>query len=717
MGLFKNASPANIALGANDKGSRALPITRDPLPQHVPLIFTFAQKGTTQKTFTSGAAAMLNYGAETFNQDSKFYTHTTQLMSDMFAAGNACSVQRVVPTDAGPASSLVLYVDILPTTVPNYVRDSKGNKVIDTTTNAFMVDTTTPTINGHRIKFITEQVPTNSAPGTLTPKPGTMTIGGVTSTMHPILEHHAAFQGEYYNNIGYAIESILDGSIDTAAMIANKAMLYNLYLVTRPTAGSSSVILRTLAGEPSRQFTLKPGTKHPVTQLKLDLNTVQDTNWFNETDPLLPTRYNDYSSLHVYTSELDTVLTAIATLEAPYITTASQTWHDGLTANTQGWFDFSATTTNGIIAEKDLLNLFAAKSSKNVDYFTLIIEGTAPTLTAGQKEVHISKTTPVFLEGGSDGTTDLAMLDTVVTAEMVKYLDPNSHVIDNAINVETHLYDSGFGFNTKLELFNFISVRKDTVVAVGTHTFAPGSTVAALTDTRATASLLKTRAGLFPESGFFGTPVSRAVVMGGGYKLYGVADNEYYPFTFELAIKSARMMSAGNYKWKANMNFDHGPEAVLSYGRAYEPSFIPAGIKPSLWADGMVWAQPKDLHTYFVPAVQTVYSNDTSPLNNWYTICALATLNRIASDTWREFTGTSTMSDIEFKDVVLNYLNNRIQGIFDGLMVAIPEVIISPEDAIRGYSWQVMFKLYSGNMKTKMVSYTEVYRLNDIAVA
>jgi len=129
----------------------------------------------------------------------------------------------------------------------------------------------------------------------------------------------------------------------------------------------------------------------------------------------------------------------------------------------------------------------------------------------------------------------------------------------------------------------------------------------------------------------------------------------------------------------------------------------------------LVWAQPKDRSTYFIPAVQTVYDNDTSPMNSWLTVCALATLNRISSDAWREFTGTSTMSDAEFKDAVLSYLNARIQGIFDGMMVVIPEVVISQADAQRGYSWGHTFRLYAGNMKTKMVSHTEVYRLSDLA--
>jgi len=714
MSLFKNASPEYILLGANDKGSRPLPTARDAVPQHVPLVYMFTQKGSPKKFLSSGAAAIANFGAETFNADSPYFKHTTKLAESMFGAGNVCMQQRLIPTDAGIKSNIVVYADISKTQVPNYVRNSFGDKVIDTVTNLPAVDTATPTISGTEIKFITE-VSQDASMGTAAPKPGTMVSNtGVTSTMYPVFEFRAAAQGMYYNNIGFSIESVLTANVDTAVITAAKALPYRLGLVYRNDAASSPQTLRSLYGEPSVQFTLKDGVKHPVTTLKIDMKSVFADNWFNETDPLKTIRYNDYENLYVYYTYLDSILAGIMADEKSYVSDVAATWADGLVAPTLGWFDYTTANQTTLDTETYLINLFTAKSTSGKDYFTLVPSTATPVLAAGQKEVHLSKSTPIFMDGGSDGTMDNAMFESLVNVEMAKYLDPNSEVIDNAINVETHLYDSGFTLATKQNLLNFIGVRKDTLVALGTHDAANKATVMSLADTRAIAVLLQVKAKLFPESDFFGTPVARAVIMGGAYKLYSDLNGDYFPTTFELAIKSARMMSAGNYLWKATYNFDHGPAAVLKYGFGYKPEFIPAGIKPTLWNSGMVWAQPKDRSTYFIPAVQTVYDDDTSPMNTWYTVCGLVTLNRIASDAWREFTGTSTMNDAEFKEVVLNYLNTRLQGIFDGLLIVVPEVIISAADAQRGYSWQVMFKLYSGNMKTKMVSYTEVYRLNDL---
>jgi len=702
MSLFKNASPEYIWLGASDKAGRTLPYERDAIPQHVPLMYIFAKKGNPDKKFLTGAKAAAMYDPETFNPDGKYYTHTTELATAMFGAANSCSMKRVVPNDAAH-SSLVLYVDVLPTQVPNYQRTGAGDKIANGSGTGFLTDVTTPTIAGVKVKFITEVVDMTTSIGLLPTKTGTMLVGGVHSTMYPIFEHRSSFAGDHYNNIGYSIQSMTADQLDDAVVTATKALTYDLSLVERAGAGAAPTILASLFGSPAVQFTLKAGTKHPLTTVKLDYKSVFEYNWFNETDPLMPVRYNDYQSIYNYSANTDTVLALIMANEKTHIN-----------VNNLAWFDFTTTDATALDSETYLIDIFSGHSSSGKDYFTVEMDGTAPTLAAGQKEVHVSKATPLFLSGGSDGTMSNSVFEALVLVELAKYLDPNSQVIDNATNVETHVYDSGFSLPVKKAMFNLIALRKDTVAVVGTHIHNPGGGVAPLADERAMAVLLKTSAKLFPESDFFGTPVARAVICAGAYKLYSSLTGDYYSSVFELAIKSARMMSAGNYHWKSAFNFDHGSNAILKYGFDYQPKFIPAGIKPTLWNDGLVWAQPRDLETYFIPAVQTVYDDDTSPLNNWITVCALASLNRIASDSWREFTGTSTMSDAEFKDAVLNYLVDRLNGIFDGLVVVIPEVIIDKDDALRGYSWHVMFQLYAGNMKTKMISYTEVYRLSSL---
>jgi len=689
---MQNASPAYYLLGANDKGSNPLPVTRDAIPQHVPLIFTFGEKGTLKKLLGTGAAAVANYGANTFNPDMPYFTHTTRFAKEMYGAANACMHQRVVPTDAGAPANVVLYIDIL--------NDVIGTPTRDPITGAITRSAAT-TVPGCFVKFITE--PATGAFGSATVKPGTFTnaAGTVTSTMYPVYETRANAQGAYYNNNGMIIEP-MGASIDTNIATGSKALTYALSLVNRPAAGGSPVVRKSLYGEQSVKCTLINNVTDPITKTKVDLKSVFDNNWFNETDPLLPIAYNEYEGIHVYDASIAQALNVLLGTETAQVTPA-----------TLSWYDFTSATPAVLAGEFGLLDMFGLQSSKGAPYAT-IAKATAAmpsTLAAGQQVVTLGAKTPVYQQGGSDGTLTNAMFETVVGIEMAKYLDANSSVMDNAINVETHLYDTGFTVPFKPTLLNFIALRKDTAVALSTHDDSL-ATPLALSATRAVAATLKTQAAMFPESGYFGTPVSRVIVPSGAARLHSDPTNAYHAITFEVGIKTARLMGAGNYKWDAVYNFDHGPAATLSASYDYQPSFIPEGVKPTLWNDGMVWAQPKDMHTYFIPAMQTVYTNDTSPLNSWLTVCALVTLNRVASDAWREFTGTATMSDAVFKDAVLAYLNSRLNGVFDGLLTVIPDVIIDQKDAQRGFSWQIAYRLYAGTMKTAMVSYTEVYRLN-----
>jgi len=713
MSLFKNGSPEHIALGADDKSTRVLYPERDPIAQHTPLAFIFAQKGTTKKAYMSGSKLVPTYGAKTLDRDGPYYNHSTLMLEGLMGAPNSCVVKRLVPADAGPESNIAIFLDVLDADIPNYVRNSQGDYVIDPATNAYKVDTTTPTISGVKLKVIAEYIPEGlNGFGMLSSKQGTMVdANGVSSIMYPILEIKAKEKGEYYNNIGIAIESPSETDVDPAIISDVKALPYKLSLYTRQAAGSAPTVLRSLFGEPAVLFTFKEKAKNPTTGARFDLEQVFNTNWYNETDALKLLRYNDYEGLYLYRNNLELVLGKVMTNEKAYITSAVTTWDDGLEASTLSWFDFTTDDQAELDNELYIINPFTGKSTKNVKYFTLEMDDSTPVLTATQKEVHVSKDTPIFLNGGSDGTLSNENFEALVRAELAKYADPDSEYMDTAVNVESVLYDSGFSLQTKLEMYNFISLRKDTAVAVGTHDAALGEKFLPLSDVRAIAVALKTRAKLAPESSYFGTGVARAITPGGSGLLRNGSYTDRVPMTYEIAIKSAKMMGAGDYKWKRVYAFDHGANAVLQELVDVQPSFIPAGIKPTLWNDGLIWAQPKDRVDYFIPAVQTIYDNDTSVLNSWTTVIALATLNRIADDTWREFTGSNFYTDSEFKEAVLAYLNKRLEGIFAELLVVIPEVLIDDADARRGYSWHVLFKLYAPNMKTKMVSSTEVYRI------
>jgi len=493
-----------------------------------------------------------------------------------------------------------------------------------------------------------------------------------------------------------------------------KSLPYKLSLYYRNNPQSSTQVLRSLYGEPSVQFSFKKNAINPNTSALFDIETVFDQNWFNETDVLKPLRYKEYNAMYTYRTNLELVYGLIMANEKTHVTTTVSTWHDTLTSDTLSWYDFTTADPTLIDAETYLIDLFSAKTSKNIPYFTLQVSTQATTYTGTAKEISLGANTPVYLNGGSDGTMTNTMFESLVTTELTKYSNPDSEVIDTAVNIETIFYDSGFTLNTKKEIVNFIAVRKNTAICLSTHDDALGEKFLPLSDERAVAVALQTRLLLAPESSYFGTPVMRGMIVAGtGLFRSGITKNRI-PLSYELALKSASMMGAANYKWNGVKTFDHGTGAVLTELVDIEPAFIPAGIKPTLWNNGLVWAQPKDTIQYFFPSTQTVYKYDTSVLNSWTTVVAVCTINTIADDTWREFSGTNTMSDQQFLAAVTDYVNNRLNGIFANLLIVVPDASVTEYDAARGYSWTLINKLYAPNMKTVMTTWVQAHRLSDL---
>ena len=681
----------------------------------------FAKKGPLTPVIGNGAQHLLLYGSDTFEKTSKYYNHATRFAVGILGQANNCMIQRVVPDDAGPEANMVIYIDVLADDIPNYKRNSDGSYVLDPTTGDPVVDDDNPTVTGYRVKYIKKFFTDGADLGTRTMLPGTMqktdSDGNVvaTSNMYPILELKAKYKGEYYNNIGIAIESLASEDIDTRITTATKSLPYKLALYNRKDSKSKPELFKSLYGEKSVMFTLKRNAINPLTDAIFDMEFVFDNNWYNETNRTLSLRYEEYEGLYVYDSNIETVLKMFMANEKSYISSTPATWEDGNEASTLSWFDFTTDDQTELDNEFLLFNLFTGKSSKNVNYFTWILDNSTPNLHENESEIRLTKNTPVFLSGGSDGTINNINYETLVVREMKKYLDPDSEVQDTAINVESVLYDSGFTLDTKKELANFIGVRKDTAVVLSTHDASLGTKYLPLSDERAIAVALKTRLQMMPESDYFGTGVARALIVAGTGLMADGSSKDRIPLSYEIAIKSARYMGAGNGKWNAAYMFDRAPGNIIEKLKDIQPSFIPAGVKPALWSAGMVWAQPYDRRSFHFAGIQTVYENDTSVLNSWPTVMAICTLTKIAHQAWRNFTGESDLTEGELADAVVSFVNEAVKDKFAGRFIIIPEVEFTEADELRGYSWRLITKIGANNMKTVMVHITESYRMADLA--
>ena len=536
----------------------------------------------------------------------------------------------------------------------------------------------------------------------------------VTSTMYPIMEWRAKDYGKAYDNYGFSINSPFLNDFNKVLAKATKKCPYSFSIYTRPNEKSSGTVFRSLYGENEVEVLLASSPViDPSLEQRRDLLNVFKTEYYNEKDPIKPYKPFAFLDPFIYDRNIELVLKKFLETEQEAISFEPALYPaDNLYAKNIDWYDFNALNKEDLEDQFGLINPFTCKTSKNVKLQTIRLSEERPKLRDNLKEVNMSVNKPIFLQGGSDGTLDDAHFEEAIKLELAKYADPDSEVQELAYAIESCIWDSGFTLDVKKELINIISIRKDTMVCLGTHT-VDGSNPLPTSKARAIATALEARLKLNPESTYYGTSVARGIIVLGAGELSTEDTGVTYPLTYDLMVKTARFAGAGNGKWKREYLFDHGENAVIRTMKNIVPEFIPMTIRPVLWNSNVIYPQRYDRENYFFPALQTVFSNDTSVLNNYFTILALCDVTKVGFDVWKNFTGVISLTESEFKEQVENYATQLLSGKYARVINVTPECRITEADRARGYSYQLIFKLYANNMKTVCIYTTEVYRAGE----
>lgn len=687
-----NAAPMTLSQGTQDLSTVQLPRVPVDVPQHCPKFYLYTQKGTIIPQLVSGVELANMYGAISFDERSKYCNHATIFANRVNVKGNAIMVQRVIPKDAGPRANVVIYLDVLPTQVNEYARNSDGSIKIDPMTGNPVI---TGKIDGFKLKWVkttNTTVGQQTNFGKLTVQPGDQVDQdtAVQSQRYPIFEFETSSEGEWGNNVGFRMWAPTAAStlnMPKEMMAQERAYPFYFSVITRESANATPKVKETTFGDQSVMFTLKPNTVDPVTDNELYMGDAVLSSYQNLEDSKYPAVYGDFGRLAIYNDNIEEILKAVYASEVPFIDIFS----DISSQRPEDYF---------------LMNIISGVSSQNVPYHSV-------QFVDEDNSVILSEYSNIFAQSGSDGTMNDKLFAELVEEQVVQYADPNSPLQEEARNVESIMYDSGFPVSTKKALTNFISVRKDTFVVLSTHVVG-GPTMNAAEEYSLAISL-RTRLQMFPESDYFGTPVMRGMIVGRSGKLLNSKFKERLPLTLEIAIKSAEYMGASNGRWKNGHNFDAAPGSVVDNMYDISITWVPNTVRNKNWDAGLNWVQAYDLKSYFMPALKTVYDNDTSVLNSYFVAMAICQLNKISSAAWREFSGTSGKTDAQLVDDVNNFVKKRVNGIFDNRYVVVPDAYMTDMDTKRGFSWTLPIKLYAPNMKSVMTTYVQSYRIADLA--
>lgn len=684
--------PRLYSTGKKDSSGAVVPVEPLAIPTHLPKIYIFAETGSLEPQLAVGGTRQSLYGKNTFDERSKYFSHTTVLSNVVNAQANMQMLQRVLPKNHGPKANIRLVADVLETNVKVYERMPDGTYKLDEDHQKIP---TGETVKGVIVKFLAKKFDSAEF-GLGGLQPGIQQDGMNQSIQYPLEDLEAPFFGELGNNSGirnWAPVAIGTNPFDTRLLTVEKVYPYTRACMTRADAFSSGKLVETKTGETSITYTLKPGSYNRYTDKGLYLGDEFIKSYQDLTPaPGIPVLNGPFGKQHVYQSNIDELLELMYELEAPFVD------------------QFSDITGTDVEDEKYMINLYGAHSSLNVPYTAVQLDYT------GRDVVRMSGQSVFYASGAFDGTMNEDVLADLVAEEVEEYNNPNSPLMDMAYHVESIMYDSGFPLKTKKALCNFISIRKDTAVILGTHDVL-GRTLTAAEESSLAISL-RTQAQLFPESEVHGTPVCRAVIVGRSGELANSNYSKRLPLTIELAHKAARYMGASNGRWKTGQSFSRAgttPGSIVELFRNINVTFTSDRVRNTDWANGLVWVQNYDRDRQFFPAFQTVYDDDTSVLNSFFTMMATVECEKAGFRSWLNWSGDDKTHSAEFKRDIEKEINDDLKDRFDNRYILIPEVSFTDADKARGYSWTTVIHIGAHGMKTANTLTIESHRFDDLA--
>ena len=759
-----NAAPMSIMLGTQDLSISALPSVPEVLPTHLPKIYSYAQKGPTTPQLVSGADMTNMYGSDTFDLRKAYATHATVLADLINAKGNAIMFQRVQPADANPPASISLYLDVLPTQVPVYARNADGSYQVDVNNNPVPVSPAT-TVAGYSCMWVAKAVKYdnqgNSLFGQAEPVPGIQTdsLTSTQSVQYPIMDLTVSSFGAYGNNIALRMwaPTVKSTTPINPSLISNSQCYpFRMACVSRPDTITTPSVVSDNNDEQFVNVVFKANVIDTSTDTLVNVNDVFINAYQMLGVPGYAPKFGPFGNLHTYDDQIDSLLKEFYAAELPYINSHSDiigianeeyvfNMISGVASSGAPYTSFVITGGSvGSVFLTENTNIYATGGSDgtmgeattlNISTVTGSIAGNMLTITAGSTAklasgqlISGSNITPgTTLISGSGNSWVVSPTQSVsstsisvtvpgfaslVAQEIAGYADMNSPLQDSATYPESIFYDSGFPLATKYALANFIAVRKDTAVVLCTHDVTGPVLTASAESSLAIA--LRTRLQMYPESDFFGTSTMRAMIVGRSGKLMNSQYTKPLPLVLEIATKAAAYMGAGNGSWKSGLGFDSSPGNQVTMFSNVNVTFTPAAVRNKDWANGLVWVDAFDRRNLYFPALKTIYDNDTSVLNSFFTMMAIVELEKVGERARREFSGESTLTDAQLIQQVNKFVNDRTSGRFDSRFVIRPNTYFTSADVMRGYSWTLAIQIYAPNMRTVATISVQSYRIGDL---
>lgn len=143
-------------------------------------------------------------------------------------------------------------------------------------------------------------------------------------------------------------------------------------------------------------------------------------------------------------------------------------------------------------------------------------------------------------------------------------------------------------------------------------------------------------------------------------------------------------------------------------------TFKGASVRNKDWDNGLIWAQSYSTRSFFIPAMQTVFDDDTSVLNSLLNVLIAVECQKVCFRTWRSLVGRTDLTKEQYIKRSNQLITENTAGRFDNRVQIVPDTYYTKQDEQRGYSNHATIHMYANNMPTSTSFTVEAHRMEDL---
>lgn len=657
MSNIKMATPRTYFDGVEDDSMLPLVAESREVPMFFPLFFIQAPTGDTTPQRLSVAGAKRYYGAEAFDQNSKYFSHQTMgaIAASQVPAIYIRMVDEAIAKRAHCRLTLEVVTPALP--VPLRDRDASGKPIPDGL-GGWQTHATFTGTECQLFWHIQTGVADLCAAPAATPADLLSVAGPNGGAMIPVFDTEHPFLGKAGNLRAFRMKMPVFAEMDATVrsiVDENKTLVADFSIYQQSKPGSVSALVQTTPlGEDFATIPLSVAeARHPTMPIVLRQSNMVEMYKGKDAGGVLMT--SGLGAYKVYSENIKVVQQYLLNIENANLLTFGKSDHT--------------------LSDYWMVNIFRGKMMDDTDLYSAYDSSVLP----------VFGTTNVALGGGEDGPVSEADLAALVDANIEGlWYDPAGPLADRARYPYTNIFDTGFPHAVKEKLLGTMAFNPYICVDACDQDMAEVENTLGVAVSYSTS--LNNMAIAVPESEVYGTGTYRAAIWGSMGDYSRATTGRRYPLIMEMITKMAAMFG-GSVKVNEAAQFGRWPGNRIDNFTNVSNTWARDTVRDTLWRNSFNYVQYANPEELFWPAMQTVYAADNSILNNVIVRQCICDVGRLQDALWVMLTNDTSMtqdefaaeSDRLFADMVLHrygpYLN--VEG----------STTFTPRDTAAGYIW------------------------------